>query len=330
MDLKLDLGFGSVTKKEKLNENTLYDMLIIGTGPAGLNAALYAKRKGLEVGVFTSKQGGQVADTSIVENYLGITDISGEALVQQFVAHVNQLKVPVLQDTFVNKIIQNDNGFFELSVSGDRHFKTKTLVVATGSNPRKLGVPGEESLTGKGVSYCAICDGPLFQDLDVIVSGGGNSAVEAAIDLSKVARKVTIVHRSKLRADQIVIDKMDSIDNIDLLIETQILEVLGDNKVSGVRAKDKNTGEEKVIEAQGVFIEIGYLPNNELVKSLVKLNDHGEIIVNSKNETNVGGIFAAGDVTDVPYKQIVISASEGAKAALSANDYLNKLQNDNA
>jgi alkyl hydroperoxide reductase subunit F len=197
--------------------------------------------------------------------------------------------------------------------------------MATGSKPRKLGVKGEDAYLGRGVAYCAICDGPLFEDRNVIVAGGGNSAIEAAIDLSKVARKVTVVHRSQLRADQIIVDKLKNIENLEIILETKIVEIKGEQLVNGITAEDKS-GNTIEIPIDGVFVEIGYLPNNELAKGLVDLNDHGEVKVNLRGETSLPGLFAAGDVTDVPYKQIVISAGDGAKAALSANDYINKMK----
>jgi alkyl hydroperoxide reductase subunit F len=175
------------------------------------------------------------------------------------------------------------------------------------------------------VAYCAICDGPLFEGRDVIVAGGGNSAIEAAIDLAKIAKSVKVVHRSQLRADQIIVDKLKDIDNLDIMLETKIVEVKGEQLVSGIIAEDK-AGNMIEISADGVFVEIGYLPNNALAKGLVNLNDHGEVKVNLRAETSLPGLFAAGDVTDVPYKQIVISAGDGAKAALSANDYINKMK----
>ncbi len=323
MELKMDFG-GSTFNKKGLDASLLYDLLVIGSGPAGLNAALYAKRKGMNVAMISNKMGGQVMDTSVVENYLGIQDESGEGLVKKFTEHVNTLDIPTLKNAQVNRIEKGEDRIISVSLSDGRLFKSKTLILATGSNPRKLGVEGEEEYLGRGVAYCAICDGPLFEGRDVVVAGGGNSAIEAAIDLSKMAKTVKVVHRSQLRADQIVIDKLKQTNNVEIFLEHQILSVQGEMLVSGIKVLDKNAGEEKVMPTDGLFVEIGYLPNNSLAKGLVALNKHGEIIVNAKNETNVPGIYAAGDVTDVPYKQIVISAGEGAKAALTANDYVNR------
>ncbi|WP_228727753.1 NAD(P)/FAD-dependent oxidoreductase [Fusibacter ferrireducens] len=324
MDFNLNLNFGSQKKSDSVQSDKLYDLLIIGSGPAGLNAALYAKRKGLEVAILSTKMGGQVLDTSSVENYLGIQGASGEDLVHEFIAHVNTLKVPIIKDENV-KHIEKKEVQFQLTLGNGTVYKSKAVIVATGSKPRELGVKGEDEYKGRGVAYCAICDGPLFEGRDVIIAGGGNSAVEAAIDLSKIAKTVTVVHRSQFRADQIVIDKLNLAENVKIHLETQITEVVGENLVTGVNVIDKKTKETFFIPAEGVFVEIGYLPNNELVKDLVDLNDKGEVIVNAKNETSLAGLYAAGDITDTPYKQIIVAASEGAKAALSANDYINHL-----
>lgn len=322
MELKLNLG----GKKDKvLDLSKTYDLLIVGSGPAGLNAALYAKRKGLEVGIIGKKSGGQVLDTTSVENYLGFEFKTGEDLVKEFTSHVSSLEVPVLKDVEVSSIVKSDE-LFEIKLTHGESAKSRAVIIATGSKPRRLGVKGEDDYLGKGVAYCAICDGPLFEGLEVVVAGGGNSAVEAAIDLAKIAAKVTLVHRSQLRADQIVIDKLKSYENVDIRLETEILEVKGAALMSGVMTKDKATGEESFIEANGLFVEIGYLPNSTFVKGLLELNPRDEIKINTLNETSVPGIFAAGDVTDIPYKQVVISAAEGAKAALTANDYINRLK----
>lgn len=320
MDLKLNMDLG---KKQAFDKTIKYDLLIVGSGPAGLNAALYAKRKGLEVGVIGRKNGGQVIDTTSVENYLGFEFETGEGLIKAFNAHVDTLKIPMLKDVDVVSIQKIDVDF-ELKLSTGDTISAKSVILATGSKPRHLDVKGEEAFAGKGVAYCAICDGPLFEGLDVVVAGGGNSAVEAAIDLSKIAHSVTVVHRSQFRADKILVDKLMTLENVKIMLETEILEVYGEQLVKGIQVKDKKTGETSTVEASGVFVEIGYLPNSGFVKDFVAQNNRGEIIVNALNETSVAGVFAAGDVTETPYKQIIVAASEGAKAALSANDYINR------
>ena len=323
MDLKLNMDLGVGKKGVNFDKTKLYDLIIIGLGPAGLNSALYAKRKGLEVGMIGSKSGGQVIDTTSVENYLGFEFKTGEGLVEEFVKHVATFNVPTLKDAEVIKIEKQD--VFNVELKTGEIIKATSIIIATGSKPRKLGVKGEENFLGKGVAYCAICDGPLFEGLDVVVAGGGNSAVEAAIDLAKIANSVTVVHRSKFRADQIVIDKLMSFSNVKIHLETEILEVKGEGLMSGIVVKDKATREERFIEANGLFVEIGYLPNSGFLGGFIELNERGEIKINALNETSLPGVFAAGDVTDVPYKQIIISAGEGAKAALTANDYINRL-----
>lgn len=323
--LDLNINFKKESNK-KLDNDTLYDILIIGGGPAGLNAALYSKRKGANVGIITKDVGGQVVDTSVVENYLGYSSISGEGLMKKFVEHVKDLDVPIAEYSTVESLkVSDDLSIKEVILSDGSSYRAKSIILATGSKPRKLNVPGEVEFTGKGVAYCAICDGPLFADTEVIVAGGGNSAVEAAIDLAKIASKVTIVHRSQFRADKILIDQLNKLDNVEVHLNTQIQEVFGEKIISGVKVLDKSTEEVYTIPANGIFVEIGYLPNNDPFKELIKLNERGEIIVDKYGETNIKGIFAAGDSTDTPYKQIIMSAADGAKCALSANDYLNTL-----
>lgn len=323
MDFNFDMNQFKETKKAAFDKTVLYDLLIVGSGPAGLSAALYAKRKGMTVGVVSNKIGGQVVDTTSVENYLGIDFATGEGLIEKFMHHVQTLNVPMLKDADVKSFEKVESGF-ELTLGSKEVLKSKTLIFATGSKPRKLGVEGEEKYLGRGVAYCAICDGPLFEGRDVVVAGGGNSAVEAAIDLAKIAKTVTVVHRSEFRADQIVIDQLKKYDNVTIHLQTQIEEIYGEQLVSGIKVLDKQSGERRTIDADGVFVEIGYLPNNQLLIDRLELNNRGEVIVNALNETSLPGVFAAGDVTDTPYKQIVVAASEGAKAALTANDYLNR------
>lgn len=321
MSLEINLN---VSNKNELDMEKVYDILIIGGGPAGLNAALYSKRKGLDVGIISYDLGGQVMDTSSVENYLGFPSISGEGLMKKFIDHVNILNVPYLEYVHVKDIKKSD--LIEIHLEDGNTFKSKSIIIATGSKPRKIGIPGELEYSNKGVCYCAICDGPLFADEEVVVAGGGNSAVEAAIDLSKIAKKVTLVHRSNFRADKILVDQLLTLDNVQIKLETQILEVIGDKFMKGLIVKDKLENKEYTIEAAGLFVEIGYLPNSDHFKNILALNSKGEIIVDKYGRTNIDGIFAAGDVTDTPYKQIIMSAGDGAKCALSANEYINTLK----
>jgi alkyl hydroperoxide reductase subunit F len=324
MSLDFSLNMNAADKNNKLDPEKVYDTLIIGGGPAGLNAALYAKRKGLEVGIIAGRIGGQVLDTSSVENYLGFAYKTGEELMHSFEEHVKSYEVPMTDEVLVKQVI--DGSIKRIEVNDGKTYQTKSIILATGSIPRQLGVPGEQDYLGRGVAYCAICDGPLFTDREVIVAGGGNSAVEAAIDLAKIASKVTLVHRSQFRADKVLIDKLEDLENVEIHLQTQILSVHGEMLMTHVKALDKTKNEEIEIKSDGLFVEIGYLPKSELFKDLVALNERGEILVNDKAETDKPGIYAAGDVTNVSYKQIIISAAGGATAALSANDYINKLK----
>lgn len=323
MSFNFNLNLNETKKAIKLTNEEIIDLLVIGGGPAGLNAALYAKRKGLSTGVIAKRIGGQLLNTSSVDNYLGISQVSGEELSEKYLSHLKELDVGILEEVEVENIHKNDR-MFEVLLKDGMAFKSKTLLIATGSSPRKLQVTGEEEYSNRGVAYCAICDAPLFKGKDVIIAGGGNSAVEAAIDVAKFATHVTLVHRSELRADQILIDHMNSQTNITVHLQTQILEIVGDEKMTGVKVLDKKNSQERVIDADGIFIEIGNLPSNHLVKDLVSLNERGEVIVDEKNMTSLPGLFAAGDVTQMPYKQIVIAVADGAKAALAANEYINQ------
>lgn len=323
MSFNFNFNVNETKKAIKLINDKIYDLLVIGGGPAGLNAALYAKRKGLTTGIITQRIGGQLLNTSSVDNYLGISQVSGEELSEKYLSHLKELEVGILEEAEVTKIEKIDK-IFNTTLKDGTLFQSKTLLLATGSAPRKLEVPGEVEFSNRGVAYCAICDAPLFKDKNVIIAGGGNSAVEAAIDVAKFATQVTLVHRSQLRADQILIDHMMNQSNITVFLQTQILQIVGDDKMTGVKVLNKENSQERVIDADGIFIEIGNLPSNYLVKDLVPLNQQGEVVVDEKNMTRLPGLYAAGDVTQMPYKQIVIAVADGAKAALAANEYINQ------
>jgi len=322
--MSLNFNFNTVSSKQApvVNADVLYDHLIIGGGPAAMSSALYAARKGLSTALIATKIGGQLLNTSTVDNYLGIKDISGEGLSDKFYEHVVDLGVSILKDVSVTKL-SKENDYFEITVDNNKTYKAKTLLLATGSNPRKLNVVGESEYSNKGVAYCAICDAPLFKDKKVIIAGGGNSAVEAAIDVAKWAREVIVVHRSEFRADQILLDQMFANQKITVFKQTQILEIVGVTMMTGINVLDKITNQQRIIDADGIFIEIGNVPNSDLVKDFVALNEFGEIIIDDHQMTSVEGCFAAGDVTTAPYKQIIVSVSDGAKAALNANEYIN-------
>ncbi len=322
--MALNLGFNLKSSLDELSpsQEIRYDMLILGGGPAGYNAALYGARKGRQIAMIAKKSGGQLLNTSYVENYLGIQGLSGEALAEQFKSHVSEYKVPILEDMEVIQIDKDDAGFNVL-MSDHSIYKTKTLITSLGSTPRKLNIPGEQKFANRGIAYCAICDAPLYKGKDVLLAGGGNSAVEAAIDVAIVAKSVTLIHRSQLRADQVLIDRMRSNPKITIHLETQILEAIGEDALTGIRVLDKNTQKERIIMGDGLFIEIGNLPNTALIKQLAELNERNEVIVDEKGQTSCPGLYAAGDMTHSPYKQIIIAAADGAKAALAANEYLN-------
>ncbi len=322
LDTNLNFNFQSPAQKPSFNKEDLFDVIVIGGGPAGLNAALYSKRKGNHVGIVAGILGGQVMNTSVVENYLGLDTLSGDALVEAFTGHLNTLEVPTLEFVMVEGIT-SDNAIHTIKLNDGSTIRTKTIILATGSQSRKLNVPGEEELAGRGVAYCAICDAPLYKGKDVMIAGGGNAAVEAAIDLSKIAKSVTILHRSQFRADQILIDQLMTKENVTIHLETQVLEIVGKDFVTGALVKNKLTDEVYEVSGDGFFIEIGHIPNTDTFKNVVALNDHGEVITDERKRTNIPGIFAAGDMTIVPYKQIIIATAEGATAALAANEYLN-------
>jgi len=308
---------------ETLDKNLLYDVLIIGGGPAGINAAIYAKRKGLKTGLISKRTGGLLLDTAAIENYLGFASITGVELTEEFKTHLDSVKVPVANEA-VKSIKVNDT-IKELILDDDSVYQSKSIIIATGRKPRKLNIQGEDQYAGRGVTYCAICDAPLFMEQDVVVAGGGNSAVEAVLDLAKIANSVTLVHRSQLRADQILMDEMAKLDNVEIKLNTQILNITGETLMDKIEVLNRETNESYGIKARGLFVEIGYLPSTSMFKGILDLNEIGEIIVDQYGQTNIKGDFAAGDVTEMPYKQIIMAAGEGAKCALAANDYLNTL-----
>lgn len=327
--MSLSFNFNPSLKTTTLDESVFYDHLVIGGGPAGYNAALYAFRKGLKTAIITKKLGGQLLNTSSVDNYLGTTPISGDGLNKVFINHLKQIDVPILEDVSVIKI-EKPGSFFNVYTDNKLAFKTKTILFSSGSNPRRLNIPGEEEFSDKGVAYCAICDAPLFKDKIVIVVGGGNSALEASLDVAKWARMVIVVHRSEFRADKILVDQMSNHEKILVFKQTQILEIFGDSSMRGIRVFDKSTKCERNIEADGLFIEIGNIPNSELVKNIVNLSKTDHVLVDSHQRTSLPGLFAAGDVCESPYKQIIIAVAQGATAALAASEYINLQGGNNA
>jgi len=302
----------------------MYDLIIIGGGPAGLASAVYAARKKIDALLITVDIGGQINNTLGVENYLGYQFIEGPELISKFKTQVSQFPIDQKIGTRVSRIGKTEGGFEVVAEGGDR-YQARALIFTTGKNPRKLNVPGEIEMTGRGVTYCAICDGPVFGGQRVAVIGGGNSALEAVLDMAKIAEHVDMVSLTPLTGDSVLIDQLDGIKNLSVFTEHQTEEIKGEGFVKGIRIKDVKSGEKKSLDVTGVFIEIGLVPNSELIKGLVELNRWGEVPVTPACETTVPGLYAAGDVTDIPEKQIIVAAGEGAKAALQAHRYLQRL-----
>ena len=321
----MELNIFSGSAEVLLDPNVLWDSVIIGGGPAGYNAAIYMARKGLRPLLLIGNRGGQVALTNEIENYLGFDEITGGELTERFHKHATSLNVDILESTFADQIVKGER-LFDVTLSNGELVKTKTVIMATGGEHRKLGLEGEQKLSSRGISYCAICDAPFFKEKEVIIVGGGDSAVEAAVDVAKWAKHVHVVHRSVWRAEQILLDRMFETENITYELGSVLTEINGENAVESVTIynKENDTTVEKA--AQGVFIEIGQDPRVDLVKHFVALNDEQEIIVNALKETNVPGLFAAGDVTNTPYKQIITAASDGATAGLTASNYILKME----
>jgi len=303
----------------------VYDLIIIGGGPAGLAASVYAARKRLKTLLISINIGGQINTTRGIENYLGYQFIEGPELISKFESQVSQFPIDQKIGEKVTRIQKNEGGFEAITESGGK-YQAKAIILATGKSSRKLNVPGEAEFAGKGVSYCAVCDGPVFAEQRVVVIGGGNSALTAALDMAKIAEHVALVSRGKLTADPILVERLGEAKNVAVYLEHQTIAIKGKEFVASVVIKNLKNGEEKELKVTGVFIEIGLVPNSDAVKGLVTLNSWGEIPVSCNDETEVPGLYAAGDVTDVPEKQIIIAAGEGAKAALQAHRYLQRLK----
>ncbi|MCJ2180384.1 alkyl hydroperoxide reductase subunit F [Novosphingobium album (ex Hu et al. 2023)] len=323
---KLDTG-AAAKAAAKLAEKKPFEVLVIGGGPAGASAAIYTARKGFSTGIAAERFGGQVQDTMGIENFISVPYTEGPKLAAALETHVGEYDIDVMNLLRAEKLIPAAQlgGYHEVVFENGASLKARSLVLSTGARWRNLGVPGEAEYQTKGVAYCPHCDGPLFKGKRVAVIGGGNSGVEAAIDLALIVGHVTLIEfDSQLRADQVLQDKLRSFANVDIIVSAQTTEVTGDGeKVNGLSYKDRESGEEKHVELEGVFVQIGLVPNTEWLKdSGVELSPRGEIVIDAKGATNLPGVFAAGDATTVPYKQIIISMGEGAKAALSAFDYL--------
>ena len=302
----------------------MYDLIIIGAGPAGMTAAVYSARQKAQTLLLAKDVGGQVNWTLGIENYMGYQFIEGIELIAKFEEQVRKFPIDIKTGREVRSLIKVHGGGFEVGDDEGTRYTGRTVIIASGKRPRMLGVPGEEKLRGKGVTYCSVCDGPLFAGMDVAVIGGGNSAMEAAIDMSKIANRVHLVSLTPLTGDHVLREKVTEAANIEVATEHKTLEVTGNGIVSGIRVKDLKDGAEKVLPLAGVFVEIGLIPNSDFVRELLTLNELGEIMINCSCETGIPGLYAAGDVTSVPAKQIVVAAGEGAKAALQAHLFLQK------
>ncbi|MFO1263013.1 MAG: alkyl hydroperoxide reductase subunit F [Rhodoferax sp.] len=316
----------------KLSARDAYDVLIVGGGPAGAAAAVYAARKGIRVGVAAERFGGQVNDTLGIENYISIQETTGPKLAADLEAHARSYGVDIMNLQRADKIVPAaaPGGLTEVVMANGGSLKAKTVILSTGARWRNVNVPGEAEYKNKGVAYCPHCDGPLFKGKDVAVIGGGNSGVEAAIDLAGVVKHVTVFEfMPELKADAVLVKKLHSLPNVTVHTNAQTTEITGvdsegvdTGKVTGIKYKNRETGVETLVPLEGVFVQIGLVPNTEFLRGTVELSKFGEIIIDAKGHTNVPGVFAAGDCTTVPYKQIVIAAGAGATAALSAFDHL--------
>ncbi|MHB0841867.1 alkyl hydroperoxide reductase subunit F [Stutzerimonas nitrititolerans] len=321
---KLDTG-AAARDAEKLNAKDAFDVLVIGGGPAGAAAAIYAARKGIRTGVAAERFGGQVLDTMAIENFISVKETEGPKLARALEEHVREYDVDIMNLQRAAALIPaGADGLHEVKMDSGASLKARTLILATGARWREMNVPGEQEYRGRGVAYCPHCDGPLFKGKRVAVIGGGNSGVEAAIDLAGIVAHVTLLEfGEELRADAVLQRKLQSLANVTILKMAQTTEVKGDGqRVTGLVYKDRTSEALHEVELEGIFVQIGLLPNSDWLKGTVELSRFGEIIVDAKGQTNIPGVFAAGDVTTVPYKQIVIAVGEGAKASLSAFDHL--------
>ncbi|MEZ5680631.1 MAG: alkyl hydroperoxide reductase subunit F [Erythrobacter sp.] len=323
---KLDTG-ADTRAAEKLASKEPFEVLVVGGGPAGAATAIYTARKGFRTGIAAERFGGQLHDTLGIENLPGTPYTEGPKLAGELKRHVGEYDIDLMDLAKAVKLIpaEREGGLHTVELGNGASLKARSLILATGARWRNLGVPGEAEYRNKGVAYCPHCDGPLFKGKRIAVIGGGNSGVEAAIDLAKIVGHVTLIeYDAKLRADEVLQAKLKSLANVEIVTSGQTTEITGkDGKVDGLLVKDRNSGETRRIDLEGVFVQIGLVPNTEwLQESGLELSPHGEIVTDEEGRTNLPGIFGAGDVTTVPYKQIVVAMGEGSKAGLSAFDYL--------
>ena len=309
-----------------LNEKAPYDVLVVGGGPAGASSAIYSARKGIRTGIVTSRFGGQLLDTVGIENFISVKKTEGPKLVAHLEEHVREYDVDVISDQTASKLVaaEQAGGLISVELENGAVLQSRSIVLSTGARWREINVPGEKEYTGKGVAYCPHCDGPLFKGKRVAVIGGGNSGIEAAIDLAGLVGHVTVLEfGDTLRADAVLVRKAESLSNITIIKEAATTEITGDGeKVNGLVYTDRSTDESHTVELEGVFVQIGLIPNTEFLEGSIELSPHGEIEIDNRGATSVPGVFAAGDATTVPFKQIIIAMGAGSTAALGAFDYL--------
>ena len=322
---KLDTG-AATRDAAKLNAKEAYDVLIVGGGPAGAAAAVYAARKGIRTGMLAERMGGQTMDTMSIENFISVLETDGPKFAAALEQHAKQYDVEILNLQRAEKLIPaaEFGGLVGVQLANGATLHSKTVILSTGARWREVNVPGEQEYRNKGVAYCPHCDGPLFKGKRVAVIGGGNSGVEAAIDLAGIVGHVTLLEfGDQLRADAVLISKLKSLKNVAIHTQAQTTEITGvDGKVNGLNYTDRASDEARRVELEGVFVQIGLVPNSEWLKGTLELSRHGEVVVDNRGQTSLPGVFAAGDVTTVPFKQIIIATGDGAKAALGAFDHL--------
>ncbi|WP_430444648.1 alkyl hydroperoxide reductase subunit F [Sphingorhabdus contaminans] len=320
------LDSGTVARAaEKIAAKDPFDVLVIGGGPAGAAAAIYAARKGIRTGVVAERFGGQVLDTMGIENFISVSHTEGPKLAAQLEQHVRDYEVDIMNLQTASALIPGEaGGLHEVKLASGASLKAKTIILSTGARWRQMGAPGEDMYRNKGVAYCPHCDGPLYKGKRTAVIGGGNSGVEAAIDLAGIVAHVTLIeYDNQLRADAVLQAKLRSLPNVTIITSALTTEVLGDGeKVTGLQYQDRTTEELHQVDLEGIFVQIGLVPNTEWLQGPLALSGRGEIEIDAHGATNLPGVFAAGDVTTVPYKQIIVAMGEGTKAALSAFDYL--------
>ena len=320
---RIDTG-AAAREAEKIAGKAAFDVLVVGGGPAGSAAAIYAARKGVRTGIVAERFGGQVLDTLAIENFISVKETEGPRLAAGLEQHVRDYDVDIMNLQRAESLSASPDGLTEVRMASGATLKSKTVILSTGARWRNMNVPGEQQYKARGVAYCPHCDGPLFKGKRVAVIGGGNSGVEAAIDLAGIVAHVTLLEfDSVLRADAVLQKKLRSLPNVRIITSAQTTEVTGDGeKVNGLIYKDRTSGDTHTVELEGIFVQIGLLPNTDWLKGSLDLSPRGEIEIDNRGQTSMAGVFAAGDCTTVPYKQIIIAMGEGAKASLAAFDYL--------